>query len=524
MTDRRGAALSRPAAILLCLPVSLYLALVCLLLAHRPIPLPLFFALAAGFYLLLRLGGLRLPDPFLPRGDSAPAPRFCAPVFLTCLLVLALYFAAYYPGGLSSDTWYQWRQAKGEIGLNDWHPALHTLWLRLLLCFSQNPAFAVAVQLLLYALAAEYAVRSLLRAPVPRALTALYAAYLILSPAISNLILYLWKDCAFAVAALFLSAQLLNIQLSDGAWLAPRKNRAALALSLTLVSILRHNGLALSLPVIVWLFISLPRRARLLLPSCLLALLLFLGIRGPLYRAFGVRSENRGIGEVIGFPMSILSNVYAQDPDCLDADIAEFLEDVAPLSVYQEYNSVGDWNDIKWNIGYVYTNRPYSVFEVYTFALRAFFASPSLSMEALSYLWQMPMWPVSDAYWQISPYQVRAFHMSNLGVPLLKRGLNWICRMSSEPLFAFWFWLPGFWMLILCVFAALYGPRRPRRALLIASGLIPYHLATSLFLSSSTDFRFYLAFQMAAPLALLALLYGHEESDGTHGAAARAIA
>ena len=279
------------ASVLLCLPVSLYLALVCLLLSHRAFPAPVFFLLSAGFYILLRFAGTRLPEPDCSRRSSASAPRFCLSVFLACLAVLALYFAAYYPGGLSSDTWYQWRQAHGAVSLTDWHPALHTIFIRLLTRICDSPAFCVAVQLLFYALAVEYAVRSLLRTPVPRLLTALYAIYLILSPALSNLILYLWKDCAFAIAALFLSAQLLNVQFTDGQWLSSRRNRIALAVSLCFVSILRHNGPAFSLPVAVWLFVSFPRRLRAVLLSCLLALLLFIGIKGPLYRACGVQEE-----------------------------------------------------------------------------------------------------------------------------------------------------------------------------------------------------------------------------------------
>ena len=509
MTQRRN---SRIASVLLSFSVSLYLSLVCLLLAHRTIPLPLYIALSAGFYLLLRLGSVSLPDPFRSREFVSPAPRFCLPVFLLCLGMLALYFAAYYPGGLSSDTWYQWRQARGTVALTDWHPVLHTLFLRLLYRISPNPAFAVGIQLLLYALAVEYAVRSLLRTGIPRILTALYSAYLILSPALMNLILFLWKDCAFTISALFLMGQLLNAQFSDGEWLVRWRNRIALAVTLCLVSILRHNGPALSLPILVWLFVSFPGDFRRIMSVSLLSVILFFGVKGPMYRICGVHYENQGIGETIGFPMSILSHVYAENPDCLDADIVEFLEDVAPLSTYREYDSVGDWNDIKWHVGTVYTNRPYSLLEIYCFAARAFLSAPALSMEALSYLWQMPMWPVGDAYWQITPYQVKSFHMSNLGVPFLKRVLNWLCRMSSEPVFAWMFWHPGFWMLLLCILSALYAPRRKRRTLLLASGLIPYHLATSFFLSSSTDFRFYLAFQATAPLALLTLLYDRKEN------------
>lgn len=36
-----------------------------------------------------------------------------------------------------------------------------------------------------------------------------------------------------------------------------------------------------------------------------------------------------------------------------------------------EHNSVGDWNDIKWYAGTIYFNKPYTLLQVYGFALRA---------------------------------------------------------------------------------------------------------------------------------------------------------
>ncbi|MBQ8095000.1 MAG: hypothetical protein IJ242_15720 [Clostridia bacterium] len=243
---------------------------------------------------------------------------------------------------------------------------------------------------------------------------------------------------------------------------------------------------------------------------------LFFGlIRGPLYALAGVDNEFHPLDEVIGVPMTILSNVYVNAPESLDPDIVAYMEDVAPYDTYKNYNTVGDWNDIKGHIGYIYTDRPYSLAEVFSFAVRAWQAEPDLAAEALSYLWQMPLWPVSDAYWRMSPYCEPLEGLSTTGIPFFRRILGWVCRLTAEPVLSWLFWLPGFTMLVLTITCSIIGPSRPKLALLLAAGLLPYHLATSMFLSSSTDYRFYLGLQIAAPLCLISLLF----SSGTTYAA-----
>ena len=116
-----------------------------------------------------------------------------------------------------------------------------------------------------------------------------------------------------------------------------------------------------------------------------------LGIRGPLYQAFGIERQRTQLDETFGVPMTILANIYDQAPESLDDETVEFLEDVAPRSVYVEHNSVGDWNDIKWYAGTIYFNKPYTLLQVYGFALRAAVKEPALAIDALGYLMQMPL-------------------------------------------------------------------------------------------------------------------------------------
>ena len=278
---------------------------------------------------------------------------------------------------------------------------------------------------------------------------------------------------------------------------------------------MRHNGVALVLPVCLWLFISFPKHILQLVCVILLTLFVFLFVKAPLYSAFDVKKEPTRIDELIGLPMTVLSHIYVEAPESLDEDITTFLEDVAPREIYTEHHSPGDWNETKWHMGYIYTDKPYSVPEIFSFTMRAMIKKPALGLEALGLLWQMPMWPISDAYWRIAPYLDPAAKEYGFTVqqnPLLLRVLNALCRYTSVPALAWFIWLPGFWLLLIMVCCAIFARKRPLSVLLMPAMLIAYHFATCIMLSSSTDYRFFLSIMMTAPLALIALLARPSES------------
>ena len=496
---------------LMTLLVALYIAMLAALMRTSAMPVPVFFLIAAGAFLLGMALSRRLGKMgFVLSTERAPADsRVFWGAAGFCLLVQIVYLVGFYPGGFSSDTGYQWRQITGIAELSDWHPALHTLFLALLARFSLNPALACFVQAVCYALSVGYMTSTLWRWRVPRVLCILSALYLSASPGISNLMAFPWKDCAFAICTLILAAQMFSLHASQGSWLMRKRNVLALGVTLCLSAILRHNGIALTLAAMVWLFVSFPRQFRRMLCVLLCAAALFASIKGPLYAAAGVTKEKTRIDELIGLPMTILAHIYVEAPESLDEDIITFLEDVAPREVFTEHRRTGDWNETKWFVGYIYTNKPYTVVDVFSFALRAMLAEPDLGLEALGLLWQMPMWPVSDAYWRISPHvdpSAAQFGIEQRQFALFSRPLNWLSRISSHPALAWAFWLPGFYLLAMMIFCVLFARQRPLSALLMPAMLIAYHLATCIVLSSSTDYRFFLSLMLCAPAALLALL------------------
>lgn len=498
--------------------VALFGALVLTLMRGDTMPLPAFFALTAGLYALMTLLARRLRGTGIqaPAEADAPDRRLFAAAAGLSFAVSLCYLAAFFPGGVSSDTVTQLYQATGQLPLDDWHPALHTLMLGALWRLFAHPAFLLLVQGACYALAVGYAVTTMRRWRMPTPLCLLSALYLSANPAFSNVMAFPWKDCAFAVCALVLAAQLLNIHLSRGQWLRSLPRLAAFAVMLVLCAILRHNGVALSLAAIVFLVISL-RGMRMRAAAALAAFaLLFAGVKGPLYGAAGVNKHATPLDETIGLPMTALSHIYVNAPESLDGETTAFLETMAPRETYAAHHAPGDWNATKWHVSPLPAQHDYSLAQVFSFALRAGLAEPSLAVEALSGLLRLPLLPAGQAVWRMSPYVdpgAAAFGIERAHQPFLSRALNWLCRTAAHPALSWLCYLPGVPLLLIMLFCVLFSRRRPLSALTIPAMLIAYHLATSLMLSSPTDFRFFLPTMMCMPLALSALLLRPQDAE-----------
>lgn len=498
---------------LMCILVAFYLIFIVQLSFTRL--WPLWMSLAAGAILsvfLIRISCITENAGFsLP---AMPAPfrfRIFAAFFLASSAIRLLYLLAYFPGGASSDTLIQWQQIRLSQ-FDDWHPALHTLYEWAVTRIIPHPGALLILQDLFFSLSVAYSCSVLWRWQLPKPFVLAVLAYLCLNPATANLLTFIWKDCAFATCILLLSGQILSIIFSRGKWLHPIRNQLAFSVVLCLCSILRHNGMAATLPVILWLLISLTGHRRPVILSAVICFLLYAGIRGPLYNAFHVTPAERRLEETYGVPITILSHVYAKQPDSLDAETRTFLETIAPQSVFAEYDSPGDWNETKWHVspGNLDT---YSLPQVFLFALRAFAAEPVLATEALSGLWRMPLLPFGNAYWRMSPYIESAesaayagYTFTMQGPPALRYLLNGICRHSAGPLFSWLFWNPGFPLLLVMLACVAFAGNRPAAALTLPAMMIGYSFATALVLSSPTDFRFFLCIPLSAPLALAGLI------------------
>ena len=304
------------------------------------------------FYYLQKIFAEKCPS-FGPSGLRAQRGKLSWQIFalVAGVTFLAMLFAlaAHYPGAANWDNMEQWGQVQTGT-FNDWHPAIHSMLIWLVTRIVNKYAFVIAVQMLCFSLLAGWGAATLRAWGLKRAWVAAFAVSLLSARSTQGILLYAIKDTAFMLLALALTVQVINIVLSDAAWLRKWPNRIAFAVAIALASLVRHNGIFFTIPLLLLLLILYRKKSlRECVISVLLALMVFLGVRGPLYSLTRVApNAYAGHVEAIGLPMTILCSVYRTEPDKLAPETIALMQALAPEELWAEHFVFGSYNSVKW--------------------------------------------------------------------------------------------------------------------------------------------------------------------------------
>jgi len=159
--------------------------------------------------------------------------------------------------------------------------------------------------------------------------------------------MYLWKDNAMTVGVVILAAQSVHIYFSRGDWLLKTRNALAFGAALAFTTLVRHNALLFTLPLLLTTLLCYRGQMRGLLTAGATLLAALALVWGPLYTAVGVTYPNNTTAEAIGVPMTILCNVRTQNPSALDAETRAFTDAMADESGWQSYQT-DVYNSIKF--------------------------------------------------------------------------------------------------------------------------------------------------------------------------------
>ncbi len=268
-----------------------------------------------------------------------------------------LFYTAYAPGGFSPDSFKQYTQVlTGEY--NDWHPVLHTLLaFKLPLDLTGGDfTFIAKFQIIWFSIAIGYALSAVYRYTRLR-YAMLGLAFILLNPRLGYIALYVWKDMAFAICALFLITFGLHVYMSKGAWLKSPVNMAALIIISVVATFVRHNGLLFTIPLLAAIFFYVNFKRTLVI--ALSFIVLCVGVKFPLYSALKVEAPDQRVVESMGLPLTVIAGVVVNDYQSLDEETKEFVGEVAPIKVWRDnYKNLntkkfpdkqGTFNFIKWN-------------------------------------------------------------------------------------------------------------------------------------------------------------------------------
>lgn len=207
----------------------------------------------------------------------------------------------------------------------------------------------VLMQIICFSASFGYLTATLRRNKGSRLLCAAEILFIMLSPITGNIMMFSWKDCAFAIFAMVVTAQYVNSICSKGAWLEKPINLIFFVISSVLATLMRHNAILFIFPILVVLAVLCRSKKRLVAGMLAGFLGLLLIIKGPVYSIYKVEKPDRRIVETTGICMVILGGAVTEEPDKLPEHIRDFLYSVSPQEVWEEKYKSGDFNSVKWN-------------------------------------------------------------------------------------------------------------------------------------------------------------------------------
>ncbi len=467
-----------------------------------------FVLLAAGIYCLLLFACKALDD-------KAPKPvasrRLSQACFFTLsaalsLAILLCAYAAAYPGGVTYDASNQWRQMQsGEY--NNWHPVFHTLLVWLGARFG-GYSLVLLLQIIAFSLAMGYFSCSVRKLGAPSWLILLLQALAVGSPLVRNTLMTVGKDGAMCIGAVCLFAQCVSMLNTRGEWLRRPINAICFGLLAGFVSLVRHNGALLALPMLVIALCCFPAR-RMAAAALGTALGLMLLVRVPLYGALDVVYPNNTLEEAIGLPMTVMANIKQSAPDKLDGRTNEFLGTLASDEDWQNVYIKDNYNSIKFTYPRELIAKR-GAGELLSMALASAKAAPRKAFEAVN--------GVTDLVWGISGANEGVEDVSNTGdIEEARYGsakLNTAGRAIVSVIDAIYAFAPieylfkniGVLQLSLLIITLWAFYRGGTSRLIAALPALCYNLATMLLLCGN-DARFFMYFTACAPLTALGLVY-----------------
>ena len=447
-------------------------------------------------------------------GSGLSPWTFRATCFFCAIAVLGFCFLAVNPGGFDGDPSVQVRQVLNRE-YNDYYPVLHTLiafWLPLTISGGWLPSM-ILFQILLFSTALTYLCDTV-RKYADTFWAFMSLGIILLNPITQSYLMYGYKDETFGICAMILTCMNARIFFSHGEWLKKPLRMAAFAIMLAVTSIIRHNGILFALPCAVGAVMSVDWKRGLAAIGA--ALVIFIGIKGPLYSTIGAEQAEEHTSQTIGLPMSVIGGAVTYRPERLDEELLNFAYGIAPREVWEEKYQWGVYNWVDWDSrGNRQPLTEAGVTGVLKYMLRTFRKAPKEALKALI--------ETTDITYGVVPDQLAdgTVYVSGADLGMREQGIPWMrnimdaYRMLMYSVAPHSFLHSGVTLLVLMtVMLAKYPMTRKEnwRRIIPVMSVFCYNLITMLLLFSWWDgARFFHYSLWVAPVLLVMLLHSEEE-------------
>lgn len=420
-------------------------------------------------------------------------------------LWLMVYYYAYFPGSFDWDNLDQWWQIQNSQ-YDTWHPVFHTLIIAFFSKIVNHYGFAVWMQLFLYSFICGYLLWTMARWRFPAWSLVLTEFFLAANPQTHRILLFMWKDSALTLFMLLFTVCLLNTWLSAGEWLSKKRNLAAWIVLLICISMVRHNGVLFTVPLLVLSFFCFPKIRQKSAVSLVLMGLGMLVIKYPVYDLVGASRPEQTYVETVGVPMTLLCNIHETAPESLDPEAAEFLAQIGPERRWKTYE-LGNYNSFKFKTNANQVIKQVPPGEFLKFTARTAFRAPGLSLQAFYQVTRM-VWDVrgetpwhKDLEFQLQENEW-GFAYAEDRAPL-REMLNDFDAWVEDSLFDVFFSYNGLHLLVLILCTLFVFVRKGWKALCLTLPVLAYSYGTMLLLCGPTYRFFHFNSVIFVPLCLV---------------------
>ncbi|MFJ1731990.1 DUF6020 family protein [Streptomyces sp. NPDC088254] len=264
-----------------------------------------------------------------------PARRLPLAVYGTTQVIFLIWWAAFYPGGMSYDSIaYVWHVTTGHWMSNHSVAYDALVWLSLnttgdlaLLTFAQSVAMASAL---------AYVAVTLRKFGVPGKWSAAATVACAAVPSIGSFVIFVWKDVPFVIGSVlaFGAAGRLVVRRMRGVDSARdkafRNEIAVLFAGFLCMGLFRNNGLLVAVIAAPVLLLVLPRMRKALLVATVVPALIAGLLQTVIYPAIGVITPTKD--QVYAMNYADIAVVYGKAPKTFSKADTELMSKVAPLS------------------------------------------------------------------------------------------------------------------------------------------------------------------------------------------------
>lgn len=228
---------------------------------------------------------------------------------------------------------------------SDWHPVWHTLlFFKLPLALTGKQTSIVLFQSIVFSLSVAFMAETAYEIAGTRSAVLCWSVVL-LNPYTGYMSLHPYKDVAFAAAALPALCLVVRFWCAGPDRPVSRRLLILTGLLLANASLFRHNGILLTLILLLALLFILGRK-RWFLVAAVFVLFMIL-VKGPVYHALNVEKPDRRVVETVGLPLTVIGNVAANNPDAMDEELREFAYSVLSPDEWTGLYRTGSFNSVK---------------------------------------------------------------------------------------------------------------------------------------------------------------------------------